>query len=134
MALFMTASAQQQIPVNAKNFRVIAYKNYAPSTYSVSNYARVIPPTVLYIPNAFTPNGDGVNETFAPQGQSITNFNMKIFNRWGQMLYETDKMDAGWNGEYNGTKSQQDVYIYKIKAEAQIAGLIEQTGTVTLID
>lgn len=134
MALFMTASAQTQIPVNAKNFRVTAHKSGAPNITSVSNYARITPPAVMYVPNAFTPNGDGVNETFAPKGQSITTFNMKIFNRWGELLYETDSMEQGWDGTYQGAQSQQDVYIYKIQARGPLAGVIEQTGTVTLLD
>lgn len=130
----MTASAQIQLPVNAKNFRVTAFKNGAPGVVSVSNYTRTVPPAVLFIPNAFTPNGDGINETFAPKGQSIQVFNMKIFNRWGELLYETDSMEKGWDGQYQGVLSQQDVYIYKIKARGEIAGLVEEEGTVTLIN
>lgn len=135
MALYMTTQAQiTQLPINAQNFRVTAYKNGDLGVYSVSNYVRAIPPAVLFVPNAFTPNGDGINETFNPKGQSITTFNMKIFNRWGEMLYETNDMLKGWDGTYNGEMSQQDVYIYKIKARGEIAGLIEQDGTVTLIN
>lgn len=134
-ALFMTAQAQTpQLPITAKNFRVTAYKNGAPGITSTSNYARAIPPATLYVPNAFTPNGDGINETFNAQGQSITSFNMKIFNRWGEMIFETDDLQRGWDGTYKGVMSQQDVYIYKIKARGEIAGLVEQEGTVTLID
>ncbi|MFM7768288.1 MAG: PKD domain-containing protein, partial [Bacteroidota bacterium] len=54
--------------------------------------------TTLYVPNAFSPNGDGVNDMFNIYGIGITSGTMNIFNRWGQMIYSTDKPQTGWNG------------------------------------
>lgn len=134
MALTASVKAQNGFPVNAQNYRVTAYKKNQPSVFSVSNYARVTPSAILYIPNAFTPNGDGINETFTPKGDGIQTFKMLIYNRWGELLYETDDLQKGWDGTYQGVLSQQDVYIYKVSARGLAYGLVEQEGTVTLIN
>lgn len=68
----------------------------------------------LYIPNAFTLNNDGINDVFMPKGTGIKNYNMMIFNRWGQEIFETNDLNTGWDGKYNGAVCPQDVYLYKI--------------------
>lgn len=89
------------------------------------------------IPNAFTPNNDGVNDYFFPRqllSQKVTAFNMKIFNRWGQIIFETDKTDGrGWDGKLNNTEQPQGVYVYLV--DVQLDGRIEEhyQGNVTLI-
>ena len=73
----------------------------------------------FYVPNAFSPNGDGRNEKFFPQGFMIDPecFKMMIFDRWGSMIYQTTDLAMGWDGRANGGKSvaQQDVYVWKIE-------------------
>lgn len=59
---------------------------------------------------------------------------MMIYNRWGELIYETDDLQNGWDGTYKGVLSQQDVYIYKISAKGQSYGLLEKEGTVALIN
>lgn len=134
IALTVSAVAQNNFPVNAQNYRVTAYKKGQPTVVSVSNYARVTPAAILHIPNAFTPNGDGINEVFIPKGEGIEFFRMMIYNRWGELIYETDDLQNGWDGTYQGVLSQQDVYIYKISARGQSYGLLEKEGTVALIN
>lgn len=70
----------------------------------------------LYIPSAFTPNGDGLNEVFKPVGQYIKYFDMYIFDRWGMEIYHTNNINNGWNGAVHGVGAicQEDTYIYKI--------------------
>ncbi|UPT68899.1 MAG: gliding motility-associated C-terminal domain-containing protein [Sphingobacteriales bacterium JAD_PAG50586_3] len=134
IALAMSVNAQNTFPVNAQNYRVTAFKKNQPQVQSTSNYARVTPGAILYIPNAFTPNGDGINETFVPKGDGIETFKMLIYNRWGELLYETTDLQQGWDGTYQGVLSQQDVYIYKVSARGLAYGIVEQEGTVTLIN
>jgi gliding motility-associated-like protein len=134
ITLTMSVKAQNAFPVNAQNYRVTAFKKNQQQVQSVSNYARVTPGAILYIPNAFTPNGDGINETFVPKGDGIQTFKMLIYNRWGELLYETDDLQKGWDGTFKGVLSQQDVYIYKVSARGLAYGLVEQEGTVTLIN
>lgn len=69
----------------------------------------------LFIPNSFTPNGDNLNDTFLAQGYDIENFNMKIFNRWGELIFESDKIENGWDGNYNNNPVQNDLYVCIIK-------------------
>jgi gliding motility-associated-like protein len=78
----------------------------------------------IYIPNAFTPNGDHLNEFFLAKGEGIVSFSMNIFDRWGNLLFVSDDVNKGWNGKIEGghymlkgdgdDTSQQDVYIWKI--------------------
>lgn len=68
----------------------------------------------FFIPNAFSPNGDGINEFFTGKGYGIKNYVMYIFDRWGEKIYETTDLSKGWDGRYKGTDSQQDVYVYRV--------------------
>lgn len=73
----------------------------------------------LLIPNAFTPNGDGLNDEFGPLVPKVelVNYKMLIYNKWGQLLYETTDISKGWDGTFNGQPSQMDVYSYVITYE-----------------
>lgn len=70
----------------------------------------------LLIPNAFTPNGDGLNDEFGPVVPlvELPNYSMLIYNRWGQLLYETRDIRKGWDGTFNGQPVSMDVYSYVI--------------------
>ncbi|HEV7230529.1 MAG TPA: PKD domain-containing protein [Bacteroidia bacterium] len=82
----------------------------------------------IYIPNAFTPNGDGLNDLFGPVGFHLTpaNFEMYVFNRWGLQVYYTNDPDKPWNGTINngGVPSPQDSYAYRISYQ-DISGKIQ---------
>ncbi len=69
--------------------------------------------TALYIPNCFTPNGDGKNEYFCAESSSIVEFHMQIFNRWGQLIFESSDITNCWDGKYKGARVQEDVYVVK---------------------
>lgn len=73
----------------------------------------------IYIPNAFTPDGNGLNESFFPQGYGIKEedkYKLEIFDRWGELIYSSDNLHKGWNGRVKGTDTvaEEGVYIYKI--------------------
>ncbi len=72
----------------------------------------------IYIPNAFTPNGDGLNDVFTAKGDYICSFQMYIFDRWGMQLYYTEDINKGWDGTVNGSTNQvqEDTYVYMINA------------------
>lgn len=95
------------------------------------------PDFTLYVPNAFTPNGDGKNEVFKAQGDGILTFKMYIFDRWGNPIYTTSNIDIGWNGRPNNTGSeivQEDVYVWKIDLSSVINKQGRTyTGVVTLL-
>jgi gliding motility-associated-like protein len=69
----------------------------------------------LYLPNTFTPNEDGINETFGALSIDVTKFRLEIFNRWGELLFTSLEAGTGWDGRYKGQVVQTDVYIYKLR-------------------
>ncbi len=73
----------------------------------------------LEMPNAFSPNGDGINDVYKPKSgyKSITEFHAYIFNRWGQKLYEWTDPATGWDGKFNGKDVKQGVYFCLVKAK-----------------
>jgi len=92
----------------------------------------------LDIPNAFSPNNDGQNDYFFPRqllSSRLTYFKMQIYNRWGQVIFETRSLDGrGWDGNFNGKKQPQGVYIYLIDAQIEGRGLDHFKGNVTLLE
>jgi gliding motility-associated-like protein len=70
----------------------------------------------IYVPNAFTPNGNGVNELFRPQGVfwKSEGYRFSVFNRWGEQIFQTNDINAGWDGSYKGSVVQQDTYVWKV--------------------
>lgn len=72
----------------------------------------------LQMPNAFSPNGDGINDIYKAKNgyQSLTEFHASIFNRWGQKLYEWNDPSGGWDGTYKGKNVAQGVYFVLVKA------------------
>lgn len=92
------------------------------------------PPAHIYFPNAFTPDGDGVNDTFRPVGHDIDEFEMTIFNRWGEAIYTTTSMDKPWLGDVNGSDAATTgVYVYKYRAVGHYFPATEGYGHVTLL-
>lgn len=73
----------------------------------------------LWIPNAFTPDDNGVNDVFLPKGVEIVKYEMLIFNRWGEHLFTSNVLEVGWDGVYNGEKAKSDVYYYMIRFTGQ---------------
>ena len=69
----------------------------------------------VFVPNSFTPDGDGINDTFKVIGEQLETLDLYIFNRWGGMIYESHNLGEGWDGTTNNEKCQIDVYIWKIK-------------------
>lgn len=95
-------------------------------------------PGILYIPNAFSPNDDGKNDVFTPAfSGEITNYELVVLNRWGDLIYRTNNLHEGWDGTYKGGACQIDVYVYKITydyfEELESEQTNQRVGTVTLI-
>ncbi len=90
----------------------------------------------IYVPNAFTPDGDGVNDTFFPtlQGANEDEFKFYIFNRWGELIFEAYHPTHHWDGTYKGVMSQTDVYVWKIETKSLIDDRTnEYIGHVSLV-
>lgn len=91
---------------------------------------------LFYVPNTFTPDGDGVNEVFRPYGEGIdfSMYTMLIFDRWGELIYETANPERGWDGTYKGKQVPIGTYIWKIVAKEEYSTIIHDNfGHVNVI-
>ncbi len=68
----------------------------------------------FFIPNAFTPTGDLLNDVFKPKIMGVKDYTFMIFDRWGQLFFKTNDINVGWDGRYKGDPCQEDVYVWKI--------------------
>ena len=94
-------------------YRVLAVSSADNQVISVSNERCFVPQPKIYFPNAFTPNGDGLNETFKYEGVFAESIKVKIFDRWGNTVYSSDVVDFEWNGLINnfGNPCPQGTYV-----------------------
>ncbi len=90
---------------------------------------------MAWFPNAFTPDGNHLNDQYVVVGEGITEFNLMIFDRWGKMIFHTKDPLKGWTGEYEGEIVQEDVYVWiaEYKSTCSQGRLIRRTGHVSVI-
>lgn len=100
---------------------------------AVSNNVTIIKEPNLFYPTAFTPNGDGLNDSFVVYGQYVVDFDMKIFNRWGELLFTTSNINAGWNGTFKGTIMPEDSYVFVAKLTDFAGRSFDRSGSVMLL-
>ena len=86
----------------------------------------------LYLPNTFTPNNDGKNDIFYALGENLFEFNLKIYNRWGEFLFESTQISQGWDGRYLNHDVASGVYVYSLKYKG-ISPINNKEETVTKI-
>jgi gliding motility-associated-like protein len=83
--------------------------------------------------NIFVPNGDDLNEVFFVRGKGIRQLNLTIYDRWGEMVFETTNPEIGWNGTYNGKEAESGVYVWYLNATLFDDTKINQKGDVSLV-
>ena len=94
---------------------------------------RSVPLTQLFVPTVFTPNDDEHNELFVIKGLFIDRFNIKIFDKWGEQLFESNNIEKYWDGTFRNKKVQQGTYYYSIEVLGLDGNLFNKTGTVEVI-
>lgn len=114
------------------SIRVIALGALACQNSEIGTATAKLKPGLVFIPNAFTPNGDGKNDIFKPEG-SIKELQMKIFNQWGEMISETTVVGSGWNGMSAGKAQPMGVYTYAIRIVLNNGSVIVRKGAVNLL-
>lgn len=87
----------------------------------------------IFVPNSFTPNGDGVNDTFQPKGRGITKYSLTIYDRWGNRIFNTNDFETGWNGSVYGKETSDDVFVWRMYIVDANAKIHELTGHVNLV-
>lgn len=88
---------------------------------------------IIYIPNVFTPNGDGRNDEFRVFGKNIERIRMKIFDRWGEMVFESNDINVGWDGTQNGKDKNPAVFVYWVKVDFRNGRSEFYEGSLTLL-
>ena len=99
---------------------------------SVVNLVLNIIEVNLFLPNTFTPNNDNLNEQFAVYENGLTDYQIWIFNKWGEQIFYSDNSQYGWDGKFEGTVSQDGVYAWRIVYTCGNE-LKETTGIVTIL-
>ena len=101
----------------------------------VEHIVEVGPEFTFYIPNAFTPDGDGINDYFSGKGIGIVKYDFVIFDRWGNLIFHSESLEDQWNGRANNGDeiSQQDVFVWKVKLTDIFGKKHSYMGTVTLV-
>lgn len=89
----------------------------------------------LYIPNAFTPNDDGNNDLFRPRAKGVALYKLRVYNRWGQLIFETDDPNKGWNGRLRDQLQPFGTYVYMVQYAyyGKETQALQQKGTFMLI-
>lgn len=109
---------------NIRNDSVCDHKSYACLQIAKSQ---------LYVPNAFTPNGDNVNDEFRVGYRSIESFEISIYDQWGRRIYKSDDITKGWDGTFHGDRASIGAYYYVIKAKGTDGEEYLKKGTISLI-
>lgn len=114
------------------NVCLIAYNQVGcKDTFCLPVQAIVVP--VVDVANAFTPNGDGVNDVVSVQGYGISRMNWKIYNRWGALVFQSTSQKVPWDGKYKGVLQPQEVYAYVLDIEFSDGTKYQKKGDITLL-
>ena len=122
-------TANQSVTLTVRALGVIACQSTTGNATGLTLY----PDVGLYIPNTFTPNGDGKNDILKAYGNYLQKLNLKIFNQWGEKVFETSDVTGGWDGNYKGSQAAVGVYVYVASATMPDGRVISKKGTINLI-
>lgn len=118
-------------------YRITAYEypkdSYFPQVWSHSNISCAPVRSRIFVANAFTPNGDHLNDDFEVKGMYIFQYEIRIYTRWGEHIFESESFKHHWNGTYKGIPCQEDVYIYIIDALGTDGKRYHLKGNITLL-
>jgi gliding motility-associated-like protein len=90
-------------------------------------------PDGVFIPNSFTPNGDGLNDVLRVYGYKIATLKLVVFNQWGEKLFETADQSRGWDGSYKGKQQPSGVYMYVCRMVLTDGTTLDKKGSINLI-
>lgn len=115
-----------------KKIRIIAVNN-TETEKSISNTAELIYPLQINMPSAFTPNQDGLNDTFGYVGEGVAEMRLIIFNRWGEKVFESTNANDRWDGTFGGQSAPSGVYAYELYAKSYDQVSVHKKGSISLI-
>ncbi len=114
-------------------YKVTGFKKGNDGVYSESNVACIETKPRLYAPNAFTLNGDGINEKFVLGGVFLDEYHLLIYDRWGKLVFESNSINNSWDGTFEGKPCAADVYVYIAEGKGRKSQQISIKGNVTLL-
>jgi gliding motility-associated-like protein len=132
-------------PGNYKVSVLVTSKFGCKATDTLDSPIEVSNGVVFKVPNAFSPNlsasnggvvdenADGLNDVFYPVTEGMTKIKLRIYNRWGEMLFESNSLNIGWDGYVKGKLSPPDTYVFTLEAKFINGEIKKKTGDVTLI-
>ncbi|WP_185154371.1 gliding motility-associated C-terminal domain-containing protein [Fulvivirga sp. M361] len=126
-----TTLAQDATPII---YRIVAVSDADSTVQSISNDINLYLPLKIYLPTAFSPNGDGLNDTFGAVGEGIDNYKLTVYNRWGEILFSSQQLAHKWDGLYKGAPVPFGTYTYEVQARGSEFGKIYKTGNVTVLN
>jgi len=128
----LQANATVTLQVRAKG-ATICQTSAAGRTTGTANNNGSTDGVEIFIPNTFTPNGDGRNDIFYVYGNAIVKVKMRVYNQWGQFLYQSLNIQNGWDGTYKGQMQPNGVYVYYVDLELTDGTKTMRKGTITLL-
>ncbi len=122
-------------PYTSSDYIVTVSEQKATATcYGTATLSVVVNPfTPVFVPSAFSPNGDGNNDVFKIYGDNISAVSMRVFNRWGELVFETTNSLAGWDGTYKGQLQEPNVFIYEATITFLDNSQVQKNGSFTLV-
>lgn len=130
--LWSTGATTQTISVNERNVTISVQVDsggcISGDTITISDC-----PVEAQLPNAFSPNGDGKNDVLFVRGNNISEMDLKIFNRLGNMVCHSTSVSDGWDGSYQGKIQECDVYVYILTGKMYDGTTFEKSGSIALI-
>ena len=128
----LTNPSHQYIETGSFTAQLITYNQYdCTDTFSLTITTLIDP--LLDVPNAFTPGRFGENAVVSIKGFGISRLDWKIYNRWGQMVFQTTDFNKGWDGSFKGKLQPMDVYAYTLDVVFSDGRKSRKTGDITLI-
>jgi gliding motility-associated-like protein len=115
--------------------RAIAENSCQTSMLSAAVTGRASNPAgdLVFVPNLFSPNGDGVNDVLMVYGNTIATLELHIFNYWGQEVFQSKDLRQGWDGRMSGKPQPSGVYVYTLSVKLQNGATVKRKGNITLI-
>lgn len=133
-------SANVMVNTSQICYRIIAIEKGGNEKLSISNEACVPVSPIVFLPNAFSPNNDGLNDYYKPNCIGLNAYIFEIYNRWGELVYYDTPESMGWDGMFRGEKAEVGIYLFRLSATSFVkspftndARIIERKGTIFLI-
>lgn len=111
---------------------LVAFNQYGCTDTAFAEVSAIVSPLIA-VPNAFSPNGDGVNDKVYVRGFAIAKMMFRIYNRWGQLVFQTADRNQGWDGKFRGALQPMDAYAYTLEVEFSDGTKATKKGDITLL-